>query len=258
MIDTHCHLSMDQFKDDVAEVINRAAQENVKYLHTICTKLTELADILKIADSYENIYASCGVHPNNVNSETIPSAETLIELSKHRKIISFGETGLDYYHQNQNIKAQKESFINHIEASKNEKLPVIVHTREAEDDTIDILISEMKEREFSGVIHCFTASYDFAKKSIDNGLYISVAGIVTFKNALSLQEIIAKLPLDKILIETDSPYLAPVPHRGKRNEPAFVKYTAEFLACIFKKTRQEIEEITTNNAKKLFTKAAFA
>ncbi len=257
LIDTHCHLNMEQFKDDVELVIQRAKDANVKYLHTICTKLEELGEILKIAEKHENIYASCGVHPHNVSAGTIPTADSLSALAKHPKIISFGETGLDYYYPDQDISAQKQSFVNHITASQSEQLPVIVHTRDAENDTIDIIASEMKNKSFPGVIHCFTASYDFAKKAIDNGLYISIAGIVTFKNANILQDTIIKLPLDRLLIETDSPYLAPIPHRGKRNEPAFVEHTAEFLARLFSKSLQEIQEVTTQNTKELFSKANF-
>lgn len=257
LIDTHCHLNMEQFHDDMEIVIQRANEANVKYLHTICTKLEELDAILEIAEKYKNIYASCGVHPHHARRDSIPSVETLIKLSKHDKIISFGETGLDYYYPDQDVNAQKQSFINHIIASQSEQLPVIVHTRDAENDTLDIIVSEMKDKTFPGVIHCFTASYNFAKKAIDNGFYISIAGIVTFKNASILQYAVSKLPLDRLLIETDSPYLAPIPHRGKRNEPAFVKHTAEFLAGMLGKSFQEIQDVTTNNAKMLFAKAKF-
>ena len=248
---------MQPFADDIDQVVLNAKGAGVKYLHSICTRLEELDGILELTQRHDNIYSSVGVHPDNAKKDTIPSVEELIKLSKHPKIISFGETGLDYYHEGQEPPAQKTSFVNHINAASSEKLPVIAHTREAENDTIEILTSEMKNAEFSGIIHCFTASYEFAKKAIDIGLYISIAGIVTFKNAKDLQETVAKLPLDRLLIETDAPYLAPMPHRGKRNEPAYVKHTAEYLATLFGKSFEEVQEITTQNAKDVFAKADF-
>ncbi len=257
LIDTHCHLNMQPFSDDLDAVIQNATNTGVKYLHTICTTINELPEILSIAEKNKNIYCSVGIHPCNVVVDNILPSNKLSELSKHPKIISFGETGLDYYHDTREVKAQKESFINHIIASSQEKLPIIVHTRDAEDDTIEILTTEMRNSPYTGVIHCFTASELFARKALDLGLYISVAGIITFKNAIALQEIISKLPLDRLLIETDAPYLAPTPHRGKRNEPAFIKHTAEFLASLHNKSVSEIMNVTTTNAKKIFTKASF-
>ncbi len=257
LIDTHCHLNMEPFKDDLDSVINNANSAGIKYLHTICTSLEELPEIISISETNENIYCSVGIHPCNVTEKNIATSEKLSHLSKHPKIISFGETGLDYYHDTKHIRVQKESFINHIHASHSDKLPIIVHTRDAEDDTIDILTSEMKNAPYTGIIHCFTASEKFARKALELGLYISIAGIVTFKNAITLQEIVSKLPLDMILVETDAPYLAPMPHRGKRNEPAFVKYTAEFLAKLHNKSIVEITEITTSNARRVFSKANF-
>lgn len=257
LIDTHCHLNLGYSPEEIPNLIENAKKLNVKYLHTICTGLNEFPEILAIVEKYNNIYCSVGLHPDNAKGDNIASVEDLIEASKHPKVISFGETGLDYYHEGFEKKAQKKSFLNHIYASQAEALPVIVHNRDSDNDVIDILQSEMKNKEFTGIIHCFTASYEFAKKAIDMGLYISIAGIVTFKNAKELQETVKKLPLDKLLVETDSPYLAPTPYRGKRNEPAYTYYTAEYMAELFSMGLEEFSSITTSNAEKIFKKAKF-
>lgn len=257
IIDTHCHLNMKEFANDLDEVISNAKKNNVEFLHTICTKLDEFDQIIEICEKYENIYGSVGVHPHHAKNLNIPSADEIINLSSHRKIISIGETGLDYYYPDQDINAQKKSFENHINASQETNLPVILHTRDAEEDTIGILTSEFKNQEFKGVIHCFTSSYELAKKTMDLGLYISISGIVTFKNATDLQDIVKKIPLDRILVETDAPYLAPTPMRGKRNEPAFTKYTLDFLSSLMNAPYEDIKNITTKNAKNLFSKARF-
>jgi TatD DNase family protein len=257
LIDTHCHLNMEPFREDQKSVIERSIANNVKYMQTICTKLDEALEVRQIAENYKNVYCSVGVHPCNVEKNKIASIDDLIAFSSHEKVISLGETGLDYYHDTNLISEQKISFSNHMNASSLTKLPVIVHTRDAELDTIDIMTSEMKNAEFTGVIHCFTASYEFAKKALDLGMYISVAGIVTFKNASELQSTISRLPLDRLLVETDAPYLAPMPHRGKRNEPAYTKNTAEYLASILGKQFTEIMYKTSENAANLFSKAKF-
>lgn len=258
LIDTHCHLNMEQFAQDRQDVINRSFKNGVKYIQTICTMLSEFDDILEIANNNENIYCSVGVHPCNVKQENIPKQDELFNLAKkNKKVISFGETGLDYYHSDKHIQAQQESFRTHLRSSSQALLPVVVHTRDAEEDTINILNSEFKNSEFTGVIHCFTASYEFAKRALDLGFFISFAGIVTFKNARNLQETASKIPLDRILVETDAPFLAPSPHRGKRNEPAYTYHTAEYLAQMHNKSLDEIAHITTDNARRLFTRAKF-
>lgn len=257
LIDTHCHLNMEPFKDDQEQVINRSIDEGVKYMHTICTKLNEAEEVRKISENYKNIFCSVGVHPCNIKDDNIPDIDSLIKLSDFQKVISLGETGLDYFHDSSFKTNQKNSFINHMNASNKNKLPIVVHTRDAENDTIDLLKSEMNNASFTGVIHCFTASYAFAKAVLDLGMYISIAGIITFKNAKDLQDTVSKLPLDRLLVETDAPYLAPMPNRGKRNEPSFTKYTAKFLANLLEKTFEEVQDVTTENAKKLFLKADF-
>ncbi|OZG32535.1 DNA-binding protein [Rickettsia endosymbiont of Culicoides newsteadi] len=250
LIDSHCHLNM--LKEDLSAIISRAENNNVKYMQTICTTIEELPDILEIAVRYGNVFASCGVHPNEVKE--IVSCETIMEYCNHPKIIGIGETGLDYYYQTSDKHQQISSFGQHIQASQSTGLPIIVHTREAEQDTIDILSSEMQNTAFHGLIHCFTASKHLAKKMLDLGMYISIAGIVTFKNATDLQDIVRYIPLDRLLIETDSPYLAPVPMRGKQNEPAFVKYVAEKIAEIKETNLETVANATTTNFISLFSK----
>ncbi|WP_410520620.1 TatD family hydrolase [Candidatus Tisiphia endosymbiont of Piscicola geometra] len=250
LIDSHCHLNM--LKEDLSAIIARAKDNGVQYMQTICTTLEELPAILEITVKYGNIFASCGIHPNEVKEITM--CKTIVDYSNHPKIIGIGETGLDYYYQTSDKNKQIGSFEQHIQASQSTGLPIIVHTREAEEDTIDILSSEMQNAPFTGLIHCFTSSKHLAKKMLDLGMYISVAGIVTFKNAASLQDIVRYIPLDRLLIETDSPYLAPVPMRGKQNEPAFVKYVAEKIAEIKETNLETVASGTSKNFMSLFTK----
>ncbi|KAJ6644977.1 putative metal-dependent hydrolase YcfH [Pseudolycoriella hygida] len=248
LADSHCHLNM--LDGDLSEILERARSNGVKYIQTICTTMEELPTIIGVAEKYENIFASCGVHPNEVKE--IVSYETIIAHSKHQKIIGIGETGLDYYYQTTDKDKQISSLLEHIKASAYRQLPIIIHTREAEEDTRDILTSEMKNSPFPALIHCFTASKVFAKKMLDLGMYISIAGIVTFKNAHDLQEIVRYIPLDRLLIETDSPYLTPVPMRGKKNEPAFVWYVAKKIAELKEKSFEEVATATTQNFLSLF------
>ncbi|HJD56223.1 MAG TPA: TatD family hydrolase [Rickettsia endosymbiont of Pyrocoelia pectoralis] len=255
LIDSHCHLNLLTKDTDLDLVIERAKENNVQYMQTICTKLEDLPAILEITKKYENVFASVGVHPCEVNeSKQLVPASRIIELTHHPKIIGIGETGLDYYHQPFDKKLQKESLVAHLHASASTGLPLIVHTREAEEDTIDILTSEMRNSKFPGLIHCFTSSKDLAKKMLDIGLYISMSGIITFKNATDLQEIVKYVPLDRLLIETDTPYLAPTPMRGKQNEPAFVRYVAEKVAELKNITSKEVASVITHNFKMLFSK----
>ncbi|WP_218460586.1 TatD family hydrolase [Rickettsia sp. TH2014] len=281
LIDSHCHLNLLTKDTDLDSIIQRALENNVQYMQTICTKIEELPIILEIAEKYENVFASVGAHPCEVNSsishcEALQvlwqsqevwtrsprqdyisprnDAEVIIKLTKHPKIIGIGETGLDYYHQPYDKKLQQDSFVAHIHAASATNLPIIVHTREADEDTIDILTSEMRNTKFPGLIHCFISSKNLATKMLDIGLYISMSGIITFKNATDLQEIVKYVPLDRLLIETDSPYLAPTPMRGKQNEPAFVRYVAEKVAELKNITSKEVANITTRNFKTLFSK----
>ena len=255
LVDSHCHLDFAELQQNLDNFIKDAQANNVDYLQTICTKISQFDNIKNIAEKYHNIFCSVGVHPNEVLAEGIYKAEQIIALSKYKKLIAIGETGLDYYYENSPKLVQQESFIEHIKASQATNLPIIIHSRDAEEDSYNILYDQMKIAEFPILIHCFTASADFAKKILDLGGYISISGIVTFKNAKGLQEIVKKIPLDKLLIETDSPYLAPVPKRGKTNQPAYVKYVAEFLAEHLDIKLEVLAEKTTNNFFNLFSKA---
>ena len=230
IVDSHCHLDMLKDYDSIDTIVSRAKEADVRYLQTICTRLDHFENILSIAKKYDNVFASVGIHPSEVKKVT--PAKKLVELADHEKVIGLGETGLDYFYnkESKHHEIQRESFEQHIIASQGNNLPVIVHTRDAEEDTLNIIGECKKNQEFPGLIHCFTASKEFALKMLDLGMYISISGIVTFKNATELQEVAKFIPMDRMLVETDSPYLAPVPKRGKTNEPSYTKYVAEFIA----------------------------
>jgi TatD DNase family protein len=242
-------------KEDLNAVISRAQNNGVGYIQTICTNLENFPNIIAISQLYDNVFASVGVHPNEVKEQI--TYETLVNLSNHPKVIGLGETGLDYHYQTAKKNAQINSFQQHILAAQKTKLPIIVHTREAEQDTINMLTNAMKNDAFSGVIHCFTASKYLAQKMLDIGMYISIAGIITFKNAELLKEVVRFVPLDRLLIETDSPYLAPTPMRGKQNEPAFVKYVALAIAELKGIDIDKVAGTTTENFFNLFSKAFY-
>ncbi len=259
LVDSHCHLNMPVFKDDLDRVIKNAAMYGVKYMQTICTKLDEFHEIYSIANKYPNIFSSVGIHPNEVENYQHINAELLIDLAKKPKVIAIGETGLDYFYDSSNInkELQKKLFIDHIYAAYITDLPVIVHTRAAEQDTYEILYNQRKKYNFKAVIHCFSASQEFACKMLELGIYISISGIVTFKNAEELRKTIYDIPVFWLLLETDAPYLAPVPMRGKRNEPAYVTYTAQAICNIKGIKINDLSRITTENFQKLFSKASF-
>ena len=256
IVDSHCHLNFPEFQGKKQEdAVNNAISADVKYMQTICTKISEYEEVYGIAEKYENIFASVGIHPHEAGNESI-SKDKLIELTKRPKTIGIGETGLDYYYDNSPRKEQQKGFEEHISAAQEVQLPVIIHTRDAEDDTFEILNRRMKEKQFPALIHCFTASDEFARKCLDIGLYISISGIVTFKKATELQETVKNtIPLEKMLIETDSPFLAPVPYRGKTNQPAYTHNVAEFVAGLKDVEVEQVAETTTHNFFSLFNKA---
>ena len=255
-VDSHCHLDFPDFEGELDEVVTRAVDGGIGHMLTICTRLSRFEQVHNVAKRFDNIWCTVGVHPHNagdVEVETV--AETLINLSNSPKVVGFGETGLDYFYENSSRELQEISFRAHIEAARQTGLPVIVHTREAEEDTIRILREEMEQGPFSGVIHCFTSSQNMANVAIELGLFISVSGIVTFKSAGQLRETLKMVPLRRLLVETDSPYLSPVPLRGKRNEPAFTVHTAEALSVLKEVEISELATITTDNFFSLFSKA---
>lgn len=253
LVDSHCHLDMldlSSFPDGLAGVIQQATEQQVT--HCLCVSVDDRKyDTLKqIAESFENVYFSVGLHPNDEPERIITTAD-LVQLANHPKLIAIGETGLDYYRTSAGVEWQKRRFIAHIEAAQISKKPLIIHTRQARADTIDIL-SQYPMDEIGGVLHCFTEDWDTAKAALDMGMYISFSGIVTFKNATEIQDVARKVPLDRMLIETDSPYLAPVPYRGKPNYPAYVRHVAECLAVLREESLESIAQATTDNFFKLF------
>ncbi len=254
LVDTHCHLDFPDYGTEIDMVITRAKNEGVGIMQTISTHISRFDNIKRIAENYPDIYCSVGIHPHHVEEEKKVTVQEIIGYTNHPKVIGIGETGLDYYYENSPRELQQQSFINHIEASRKTDVPVIIHTRDAEDDTMSIINNEMGKGSFKGLIHCFTGTMELAKKALDYGLYISISGIVTFKKASALQDIVKQLPLDRLLIETDAPFLAPEPYRGKRNEPAYIKHTAEFIANLKNISAQEVADQTTNNFFDLFTK----
>jgi TatD DNase family protein len=250
-IDSHCHLNLLAEQEGGLEAVLAQAKDNLVD-HILCISIDKASchDIIAIAEKYPDITASVGIHPNVEQDENF-SHEELATLASHDKVIAIGETGLDYFRSEGDLEWQRDRFRTHIDVAKELKKPLIIHTREARDDTMDILEQQGAEQA-GGIIHCFTENWQTAQRALDIGFYISLSGIVTFKNARELQEVAKQLPLDRILIETDAPYLAPVPHRGKTNRPAFVKHVAEFLAELRGDSIENIAEASTNNFHRLF------
>ena len=256
LVDSHCHLDGETFQEDFTEILARAKANDVGIFQTISTKLTDFHKLKSLIETYPQIYASVGIHPHEVESHPETSVADLVEYTKHPKVIGIGETGLDSYYQHSPIKKQQEYFLRHIEAASLTGLPLIIHTRDADPLTIEMLKEAKKKYDFTGLIHCFSSeSLSFAQSCLDLGLYISISGIITFKKAAALKEIVKFVPLEKLLVETDSPYLAPEPYRGKRNEPSYVKRVAETIADLKQITYEEVAEKTTDNFFKLFSKA---
>jgi TatD DNase family protein len=255
-VDSHCHLNYKGLVEDQPGVLARARAAGVSTMLNISTRAGEWDDVIGVAERESDVWASVGIHPHDADSHAEIEAETLVDKARHPRVAGIGETGLDYYYDRSDRERQRASFRNHIAAARETGLPLIVHTRDAEQDTAEILAAEMARGRFTGVIHCFTASADFARTALDLGLYISISGIVTFKNARDLQDTARGLPLDRLLIETDSPFLAPVPHRGKPCEPAYVADTARFLAALRGEELERLAEATSANFRSLFSRAS--
>ena len=254
-IDSHCHLNYNGLVEDQAGVIARAGAAGVTGMLNISTREREWDDVVAVATRTPNIWASIGIHPHEAYSHPQIDTAKLVLAAKHDRVVAIGETGLDYYYDHSDRARQRASFRAHIAAARETGLPLIVHTRDAEADTAEILADEMGKGAYSGVIHCFTASQSFAETALALGLYISISGIVTFKNARDLQTSAALVPDDRLLIETDSPFLAPVPHRGRPCEPAFVADTARFLADLRGAPIDTLAAQTSANFFRLFAKA---
>jgi TatD DNase family protein len=253
--DSHCHLNYKGIVEDQAAVIDRARNAGVSAMLNISTREREWADVIGAAEREPDIWASVGIHPHEADSHGDMDAARLVMAAAHPRVVGIGESGLDYYYDHSDRAQQRASFRAHIAASRETGLPIIVHTRDAEEDTASILRDEMGQGAFTGVIHCFTASDAFAHIALDLGFYISLSGIVTFKSASALQATARRIPIDRLLIETDSPFLAPVPHRGKPCEPAFVRETGTFLAELRGEAITDLAAATKNNFHTLFTKS---
>lgn len=256
LIDSHCHLEYKGLVEDQQGVLARARAAGIGGFLSISTRQREWAQVVATAEREADVWASVGIHPHEADTHSDMGEGALLEAAAHPKVIAIGETGLDYYYDHSDRETQKELFRSHISVSRQTGLPLIVHTREAEDDTYAIMAEEMEKGAYPALIHCFTASADFARKMLDLGVTISLSGIVTFKNAKDLQAIASELPEDRILVETDAPFLAPVPHRGQVCEPAFTADTARFIANLRGTSAEALAEATTRNFFNLFRKAA--
>jgi TatD DNase family protein len=255
LVDSHCHLDFPDFANELNQVVARAAEAGIGTMVTISTRVRRFPEVLAIAERFDNVYCSVGTHPHNAHEEQDISADDLIRLAKHARVIAIGEAGLDYHYDNSPREAQAAGLRAHIAAARTTNLPLIIHAREADADLISILREESETGAFPAVLHCFSSGRALAEAGVALGHYVSFSGILTFKNAEEIRTIARDLPADRILVETDAPYLAPVPHRGKRNEPAFVVNTAAALARVRGISADEIARQTTENFFRLFSKA---
>lgn len=249
-VDSHCHINFPELAAGMDSVLERMRENEVASALCVSVNLEDFPQVLAIAEQHANIFASVGVHPDYEGVED-PGVSRLVELARHPKVIAIGETGLDYFRLKGDLEWQRERFRNHIRAARESGKPLIIHTREAAADTLRIMAEE-RAMESSGVMHCFTETWEVAEAALTMGFYISFSGIVTFKNARQIKEVAQRVPLDRILIETDAPYLAPVPHRGKLNQPAFVKHVAEEIATLRGISLDEVGTRTSENFARLF------
>ncbi|MFT3976187.1 MAG: TatD family hydrolase [Sphingomonas bacterium] len=254
LADSHCHLNYKGLAEDQRAVLERARARGVTAMLNIATRESEWDEVLATAEREPDVWATVGIHPHEADQHPHVDTARLVARAAHPRIVGIGESGLDYYYDHSDRERQQASFRAHIAAAREAGVPIVVHTRDAEEDTAAILRDEMGKGAFAGVIHCFTASGAFADIALDLGFYISISGIVTFRNARDLQETAARLPIERLLVETDAPFLAPVPHRGKTGEPAFVADTAAFLANLRGESIDQLQDVTANNFHTLFSK----
>ncbi len=255
LVDSHVNLHGEKFELDLEETIERARDIGVQTMLNICCNLADFPAVIKVAENHDNIYASIGTHPHDAHTNTDIKANDIIKLCGHTKVIGVGETGLDFHYNYSGKEDQYHNFMAHIEASRETQLPLIIHSRNADVEMADLLESEMKKGNFPALLHCYTGGEELAKRLTNLGLYFSLSGIITFRNAQDLRDIAKTLPDDRIMIETDCPYLAPMPHRGQRNEPAFLPRVAEGLAALKGWSVEETNMRTTNAFFNLFKKA---
>ena len=256
IVDSHCHLDFPDFEGEIDDVISRAAAAGVTRMVTICTRLANEPKVRAIAEAHEGIFYAAGVHPMNVEKQPLVSTDDLIALARHPKMVGIGETGLDYHYTPDSAEMQRQSLRVHIDAARETGLPLIIHARDADADMAAILAEGYRNGPYSCVMHCFSSSAELAKAALDLGFYLSMSGIAAFPKSGELRDIFATAPLDRILVETDSPYLAPPPHRGRRNEPAYTAHTAKVGAETFGVSYEEFAAATSANFDRLFSKAA--
>ena len=256
IVDSHCHLDFPEFEGEISELITNAKNAGVMRMVTICTQLKNEPSVRAIAETYSSVYYAAGTHPMSASEEPLATVDQLIKIAKHPKMVGIGETGLDYHYTAESASIQKKSLRIHITAARETGLPLIIHSRAADDDMIEILQDEYKKGPYECVMHCFSSSLELAKVTLGLGFYLSMSGIVTFKKSQDLRDIFAIAPIEKILVETDSPYLSPDPYRGKRNEPAYTAHTAQVGAKIFGLEYKDFAAQTTKNFNQLFSKAA--
>ena len=254
LVDSHCHLDFPEYSSQLDAVVARAAAAGVGVCLSIGTELKRFPGVRAVAEKFPNVWCSVGVHPHESEKELLDDEAALIREAAHPKVVGIGETGLDYYYEHAPRQAQQANFRSHIAAARQTGLPLIVHTRDADGDTIALLRDEMGKGAFTGLIHCFTGTQELADAVLQMGLCISVSGIATFKNSSTLRDVVKSVPLERLLVETDAPFLAPVPHRGKTNEPAFVVHTAKMLAELKGVTVEELARVTSDNFFRLFSK----
>lgn len=254
LVDSHCHLDFPDFAEERDAIVQRALDLGVVRLVTICTRVRKFDGIIGIAERYDSVFASVGTHPNNAHEELDVTAHDLIKLAEHPKVVAIGEAGLDYHYDYAPPEAQQQGFRTHIAAARVTGLPLVIHARSADEDMIAILREESGKGAFPFILHCFSSGAELARVGVELGGYISFSGILTFKNSPEIREIARNVPRDRLLVETDAPYLAPMPHRGKRNEPSFVTHTAAVLAETIGVSVEEIGTLTTDNVFRLFTK----
>ena len=253
--DSHCHLDFPDFSGELDDIIDRAQQAGVRRLVTICTRLSQEPDVRRIAETYNQVFYAAGNHPMNADKEPMATLEKLVTIAAHPKLVAIGETGLDYHYTMESAEVQKKSLCIHIKAAQTTKLPLIIHARGADQDMAEILKSEYKNAPYSCVMHCFSSSPELGKTALDLGFYLSMSGIATFPKSQEVRDIFAAAPMDQILVETDAPYLAPPPYRGKRNEPAYSTFTAQVGADLFGVSLEEFAAQTEANFERLFWKA---
>ncbi|MEC9369485.1 MAG: TatD family hydrolase [Pseudomonadota bacterium] len=255
LVDSHCHLDFPHLAGQMDEVMARARAAGVGAMVTISTRIRRFDEIRAIAEAHDNVFCSVGTHPHNADEEKGIAAEEIVRLAEHPKVVAIGEAGLDYYRDNAPREDQELGFRTHIAAARETGLPLVIHTRAADDDTARILEEEMSKGPFKAVLHCFTAGPDLARRGLALGLYVSFSGVLTFKKSDELRAIAAEVPMDRLLVETDAPYLAPEPHRGQKNEPAWVAHTAAELARVKGVSPKALADATTENFFRLFSRA---